>query len=462
MIKLNDISRIYFIGIGGVGMSALARYFNHRKAVVAGYDRTRTPLTLTLEQEGIAVHYTDDVNLADKQAGLIVYTPAIPVCHTELQWFREHNYPVLKRSELLGIITESSFNICIAGTHGKTSISTMTGHLLRHTGFGCNAFLGGVSANYGTNFWASEKDVCVIEADEYDRSFLKLTPDIAVVTSMDPDHLDIYQSAGAMEDAFVAFAGKTRVDGYLIRKFGLQRLNDAGVNKQITYQLLEHMQEQAQDVGKPDVFAANISPAGCGYRFDAYISGDWIRDVELNIGGLHNVENMLVAMTICRLLAIDKKAILEAVKVYQGVKRRFEFIISEPGKTILIDDYAHHPGELEALLNSVRSMFSGKKITVLFQPHLFSRTRDFADGFAESLSLADEVLLLPIYPARELPVAGVTSGLIARKMQRVTMLDKHEVLPWIAYNNTDVFVTAGAGDIDALVQPIKEALEKKS
>ncbi|MCU0387184.1 MAG: UDP-N-acetylmuramate--L-alanine ligase [Chitinophagaceae bacterium] len=461
MIKLNDISRIYFIGIGGIGMSALARYFNYRKVVVSGYDRTETPLTKALEAEGIKIHYTDDIDLADKEAQLIVYTPAIPSSHTELTWFRDNGFSVVKRSDVLGIITEGSFNICIAGTHGKTSISTMVAHLLRHTQYGCNAFLGGISANYGTNFWASEKNICVIEADEYDRSFLKLNPDISVITSMDPDHLDIYQTAEAMEEAFVAFAAKTKSTGCLIRKHGLNRLNESMVRKQLTYQLSDMNTGKDSSADSPDVFVINLENSGYGYRFDVSVAGDLIQGFEMNVGGLHNVENMTVAITIARMLNIDKQAILKAVNAYKGVKRRFEIILSDPAKTIFIDDYAHHPGEIEALLKSVRGLFPGKRITVLFQPHLFTRTRDFADGFAESLSIADDVLLLPVYPARELPIEGVSNELIGKKMQRVTLLEKQDVVNWIGTHDTDVFVTAGAGDIDAMVLTIKNALESK-
>ncbi len=462
MIRLNDISKIYFIGIGGIGMSALARYFNYRKVAVSGYDRTQTTLTASLENEGIAIHYTEDIELVDKDAQLIVYTPAIPESHKELQWFRQHNYTVVKRSDVLGIITEGSFNICIAGTHGKTSISTMVAHLLRHTGYGCNAFLGGVSANYGTNFWASDREVAVIEADEYDRSFLKLVPDISVVTSMDPDHLDIYGTPEDMQDAFIQFASKTKSSGILIRKHYLNRLNEAMVRRQLTYAMVEGNTNKSEEEDQPDVFTSNITNSGNGYRFDVSISGEWIREVELQVGGLHNIENMTVAITIGRLLNIDTAAIRQAVSAYKGVKRRFEVILAESGKTILIDDYAHHPEELVALLKSVKGLFPGKKVTVLFQPHLFSRTRDFAAGFAESLSIADEVLLLPVYPARELPIEGVDSTVIGKNMNKVIYIEMQDVTNWIENNSTDVLVTAGAGDIDTLVIPIKEVLNKKS
>lgn len=458
MIRLEDISRIYFIGIGGIGMSALARYFRHRGAAVSGYDRTRTPLTEALESEGVSVHYTDDVSLADKAAQLVVYTPAIPASHTELNWFNDNGYNVVKRSEVLGIITEGSVNICVAGTHGKTSISTMVAHLLRHTGFGCNAFLGGVSANYGTNFWASDNNVCVIEADEYDRSFLKLSPDIAVVTSMDPDHLDIYHTAGAMEEAFVAFAAKTKSSGCLIRKHELGRLNEAMVRRQLTYQSGSPEKEVAD---MPDVYCCNIRNTPDGYLFDVNVSGEWMHDLELFVGGLHNIENMTVAITVALLLNISRQSVREAVAAYRGVKRRFEYVLSEAGKPVMIDDYAHHPRELEALLTSVKNKYPGKRVTVLFQPHLFTRTRDFAAGFAASLAIADEALLLPVYPARELPIAGVDSATIGRHMQKVTMLEKEQVQAWLKQHKPEVLVTAGAGDIDAMLPAIKQTLENE-
>jgi UDP-N-acetylmuramate--alanine ligase len=461
MISLNDISRIYFIGIGGIGMSALARYFNYRKVIVSGFDRNSTPLTKALETEGISIHYQDDIELADKQAQLIVYTPAIPSEHTELQWFRQHNYQVVKRSDVLGIITEGSFNICIAGTHGKTSISTMVAHLLRHSGYGCNAFLGGVSANYNTNFWASDRNVCVIEADEYDRSFLKLSPDISVVTSMDPDHLDIYHTAKIMEQAFIDFAAKTKSSGILLRKHELKKLNNSMVRRQLTYLLQEQNMPELHGEDVPDIFAFNIHPDTYGYRFDVSISGDIIRNITLNVGGLHNIENMTVAIAIGRLLNIERDTIIRAVAAYLGVKRRFEFIIKGIKSPVLIDDYAHHPGELDALLRSVKGLFPGKKVTILFQPHLFSRTRDFALGFASSLKLADVVGLLPIYPARELPIEGITSAIIGNEIPDVIMLQKEDVSDWVTNLDTDVLVTAGAGDIDALVPIIKETIEKK-
>ena len=471
MIDINNIQRIFFIGIGGIGMSALARYFKHKGAVVSGYDRTSTPLTRQLEAEGILVHYYDDVALLDKSAQLVVYTPAIPVLHTQLNWYKTRQYHLVKRSEVLGMITEGNFNICVAGTHGKTSISTMIAHLLKHTRYGCNAFLGGISVNYNTNFWASDKQVCVIEADEYDRSFLKLNPDVSIITSMDADHLDIYHTADALEDAFVQFAGKTKADGILIRKHTLLRLNEAMVRRMLTYQLNQadgislcgHDDEKHHHHDDhPDVYASNIVATGQGYRFDAFVSGEWIRDIVLHAGGLHNVENMLVAIVVARLLKLNPEVIKEAVAAYKGVRRRFQWVLDgEGGTPVLIDDYAHHPQELEALLNGVKSLYQGKRIAILFQPHLFTRTRDFAAGFAQSLSLADEVCLLPIYPARELPLEGVSSATIAALMQRVQLVEKAGIEDWIMQTDADVFVTAGAGDIDAELTLISNTLRKK-
>jgi UDP-N-acetylmuramate--alanine ligase len=459
MMQLADISKIYFIGIGGIGMSALARYFNHRGATVSGYDRTPTVLTGQLEAEGIRICYEDDISLLDEQAQLVVYTPAIPSSHLQFQWYLQHQYPIVKRSDVLGIISEGSFNICIAGTHGKTSISTMVAHLLRHTGYGCNAFLGGVSANYGTNFWASEKNVSVIEADEYDRSFLKLHPDISVISSMDPDHLDIYGTAEEMEQAYIGFATQTRQDGSLLHAVNLAPLQQVTDIRKLTYAPL--ISKNNVD-NTPDFSACNIRNEDNGYRFDVQFRDELLEDFVLKTGGLHNVENMTVAIAIAKLLSIPDKAIIESVASYRGVKRRFEYIVTKQNGAIYIDDYAHHPRELEALLKSVRNLFPGRKITVLFQPHLFTRTRDFAKGFAESLQIADQVLLMPIYPARELPIEGVTSSLIGEKIEGVEMITKEDVAGWVRENEIDVFVTAGAGDIDTLVPVIKNIIEQRN
>lgn len=467
MIELKDIKSVYFIGVGGIGMSAIARFFNEKGIQVSGYDKTVTPLTSQLEEEGIKIHYKEEVETIPKDVQLVVYTPAIPKEQKEYQYYLQNGYNVVKRSDVLQIITQSSLNICVAGTHGKTTISTITGHLLRHTGFGCNAFLGGIAVNYNRNFWSSENNVCVVEADEYDRSFHKLSPTLAVITAMDADHLDIYGTAEAMEEAFIEFTRKIKPNGWLISKYGLKRKNDLVAANHITYHL--------NDVNA-NVYAANLKVNNGGYLFDV-VMNDWLlKEVQLNIGGLHNIENALAAISIAHILEINDKKIKDAVADFKGVKRRFEYVLAPPpegevGRTpVFIDDYAHHPEELRALISGARSLFEKRKLILVFQPHLFSRTRDLADAFAESLDLADEVILLPIYPARELPIEGVNSELILNKMKlkNKTVMNKEELLMQVSKmvgNNAHqeegaVFITAGAGDIDTLLPQLKELLQK--
>jgi UDP-N-acetylmuramate--alanine ligase len=450
MIKLQDIQKIYFIGIGGIGMSALARYFKSRGAEVSGYDKTSTVLTRTLEASGIDIHYEERVDLIPKEVDVVVYTPAIPAHQAELVYYRTHDYIVVKRSDVLQWITEGSFNICIGGTHGKTTVTTMIAHLLRHSGYGCNAFLGGIAANYQTNFWSSERNVVVVEADEYDRSFLKLVPDVAVVTSMDPDHLDIYGTPEAVADAFVQFSQRVKSGGCLISKYGLSRAAELKADHQYSY---DYINPSAA------VHAKNILTNNGSYTFEA-VHADWVvKNVELHMGGLHNIENAIAAITVAKYLGIDDGKIRAAIADFKGVKRRFEYIVKNE-KHILIDDYAHHPEELRALISGVRSLFADRKLVLVFQPHLFSRTNDLADAFAESLDMADEVILLPIYPARELPMEGVTSELLLKKMklQHKQILEKTGLLNWMEKNKPSLVVMAGAGDIDALVLSVKELL----
>ncbi len=471
MIQLNDIKSVYFIGVGGIGMSALARFFNEKGVKVSGYDKTVTPLTSLLEEEGIEVHYKEDIEQIPKDVQLVVYTPAIPTEQKEYRYYLQNGYSVVKRSDVLQIITQSSLNICVAGTHGKTTISTMTGHLLRHSGFGCNAFLGGIAVNYNRNFWSSENNVCVVEADEYDRSFHKLSPDIAVITAMDADHLDIYGTAENMEEAFIEFTRKIKPGGWLISKYGMKRTDDLIAANHITYHLSN---EQAT------VHAVNLKVNNGGYLFDAAMTdptatGWQLKNVQLNIGGLHNVENVLAAIAVAHILKIEDEKIKKAVADFKGVKRRFEYVIA-PGDAdvTFVDDYAHHPEELRALIAGARSLFAGQKLVLVFQPHLFTRTRDLADGFAESLDMADEVILLPIYPARELPIEGVSSELILDKMKlkKKQIMAKEELVSKVKQlvsedTNQDggwegaVFITAGAGDIDAMLQELKKKIEQK-
>jgi UDP-N-acetylmuramate--alanine ligase len=457
---------VYFIGIGGIGMSAIARFFHSKGVEVSGYDKTPTTLTKELEASGIRVHYEENVELIPKEAQLVVYTPAVPEDHKELVYYRQNGYKVVKRSDVLELITKSSFNICIAGTHGKTTITTMIAHLLRDSGYGGNAFLGGISVNYGTNFWSqtpggsSEKNVCVVEADEYDRSFLKLNPDIAIISSMDADHLDIYGTAESVEQGFIDFSKKIRPGGLLISKFGLKRGKELQGDKHITYSL---QNESA------DVYAANIRMMNGSYEFDVIMKDNSLDSVKLNMGGMHNVENAIAAIAAASSLEIENDKIRSAVGSFRGVKRRFEYIIKND-RIVFIDDYAHHPEELRALITGAKSLFRQRKCTVIFQPHLYTRTRDQANGFAEVLDMADEIILLPVYPARELPIEGVSSEMIVNKMKNENrrVMTKEQLMDWIKNDyvrkvNKEfgvVLVTSGAGDIDTLVEPIKNVLAK--
>lgn len=452
-MKVQELKRVYFIGIGGIGMSALARFFRERGAVVKGYDRTETELTKKLAEEGMEIHYTDDISLLDKEAELVVYTPAIPKDHAEFNWYKDNGYPVYKRSDVLQWISEKLFSITIAGTHGKTTITTMTGYLLRETGYGCNAFLGGVAVNYDSNYWSSKNQTAVIEADEYDRSFLKLRPDIAVLTAMDADHLDIYGTVAELEKAFVQYTQNIKAGGTLLVKHGLPKGSALHGPRTITYSL----QNDAADV-----YAENIVQKEGGYVFDV-VAKDWkIENVHLPIGGMHNVENAVAAITVTQLLKINGDKVKSALKGFRGIKRRFEYIVKND-EVVYIDDYAHHPEELAALIKSAMRLFPDRKCVVAFQPHLFSRTRDLADGFAHSLDMADEVILLDIYPARELPMEGVTSQMIADRMGNPnhTILSKEGLLKYVEAAPLELFITAGAGDIDQLVNPVKQILEKK-
>jgi UDP-N-acetylmuramate--alanine ligase len=449
MVDIKNIKKAYFIGIGGIGMSALARYFRFHGKEVSGYDKTSTPLTRQLTEEGIPVHYEDNPAAIPKDVDLVVYTPAVPKDHQELAWYRDHDYPLFKRSDVLGAITNSSFNICVAGTHGKTTVSTMIAHILRHSGYGCNAFLGGIAVNYNSNFWSDRRNVCVVEADEYDRSFLKLSPDIAVITAMDADHLDIYGTADAVQQAFIDFSGRVKPGGLLLSKQGLALDSDV----HLTYGLTDNA----------DFYASDITVDQGEYRFNVQ-TGDWkLKQALLPMGGRHNVENATAAITVAHRLGITADKIIAALAAFRGVKRRFEYIVRTKDR-VYIDDYAHHPEELKALIGGARHLFGEMTCTIIFQPHLFSRTRDFADGFAASLDEADEVLLLPIYPARELPIEGVTSELIAGKMTtgKARVVSKEQALSIVKdkvdQGSLQLLITAGAGDIDSLVEPIRRLL----
>lgn len=458
ILILNNIPlrSVYFIGIGGIGMSAVARYLLSRNVQVSGYDIKSTDITDALEAEGAEIHFEDDVTKINKDADLVIYTPAIPNTHKELSYFKEHNYRVAKRSDILGWITETSFNVCVAGSHGKTTVSTMVAYLLRETGYGCNAFLGGLSANFDTNFWSSPKDVSVVEADEYDRSFHKLKPDVAVITAMDADHLDIYGTAEQVEEAYLTFACKLKPHGLLLTKYGLKRTADFTAENHLTYHLYD---------AAADIYAEDIKVEKGGYVFDVYYKEKVIKNCCLHMGGLHNIENVLAAIAVAKSVAIEDNKIIEALKNFKGVKRRFEIVLKgteEPG-VVLIDDYAHHPEELSALISGVKSLYA-QKMLLVFQPHLFSRTQDYAQEFAESLDKAHEVILLPIYPAREQPIEGVTSQLIYENMknEHKQLCSKKEFLDVIGKHNYELIVMAGAGDIGDLVKDVKKRVLEKN
>jgi UDP-N-acetylmuramate--alanine ligase len=452
MNPLINIKNIYFIGIGGIGMSALARYFNTQGVTVSGYDKTPTPLTDDLIKEGISIHFEDDIHQIDREATVVVYTPAIPAEHTELNYYRDNGYNVVKRSDVLQWVTENAFTIGIAGTHGKTTTTSMTAHILRDSGFGCNAFLGGIASNYGTNFWSHEKNVVVVEADEYDRSFLKLSPNIAVVTAVDPDHLDIYGTAEEVLKAFGQYTDKIKDGGTLIQKQGTVFP---------THQEGKTIHTYSYNEPKASFHTLQFKVVEGSYHFDLVHPNGILKNVVLNMGGLHNVENATAAIAIALTLGIEEEKIKMAVAGFKGVKRRFEFKVKRDDK-VLIDDYAHHPEELNALISGVRSLYPNEKMVLVFQPHLYSRTQDQAEGFIKTLEKADEVILLPIYPARELPIPGVTSEMLLEGMNldNKSVMTKEALLDWASKTNDKLIVMAGAGDIDACITKVKDLFIK--
>lgn len=451
---------IYFIGIGGIGMSALARWFKYHGHEVYGYDLTPTALTDCLQEEGIAVHFQDTIEaipsavLQESERVLVVYTPAIPQGHKGFELLRSKGYPIKKRSEVLGMLTENQFTIAVAGTHGKTTTSTMITHILHYAGRGCNAFLGGISNNLGSNLLISEKradeSVMVVEADEYDRSFLTLHPNIAVVTAADADHLDIYGDKNAVNDSFKAFIDQLVSEGILVLKEGLTTLKTS-LRKDI--KVLPYALEGSERRADNLIIEEDI------FRFDYVAAKGNIPAIRLKVPGYHNVENAVAAITVALQLGIAPDIIREALEAFKGVRRRFDYILRKPN-VIYIDDYAHHPVEIEAFLGSVKALYPEKKLTAVFQPHLFSRTRDFLEDFAKSLSLADEVILMDIYPAREMPIPGISSQLLLERInsKEKRLLNKEGLLNLIKENEPEVLVTMGAGNIDRLVQPIKTLL----
>lgn len=454
MKNLIDIKKIYFLGIGGIGMSALARYFKSLGADVNGYDKTPTSLTAEIQKEGIGVVFEDNLSLYPKDVDMVVYTPAIPQDHQGLNFYRDNNYPLRKRSEVLGLISADRFTIAVAGSHGKTTVSSMIAHILTQSGFGCSAFLGGIAVNYHSNYLQGQNDVVVIEADEFDRSFHRLVPDMAVITAVDTDHLDIYGTKEKIDEAFIEFTNKISEDGFLAIKTGQSINENLPVLDKAFYSLSD---EHA------DVYCTKYWVVDGGYLFNLNYYGKEIKGIRLNIGGFHNIENAIAAICIAKELKITDDHIKSALASFKGIKRRFEKVY-EDARVTFIDDYAHHPEEIRVFIESVREIYPKRKITAVFQPHLFSRTKDLAEEFALQLSKADEVILLDIYPARELPVEGITSELIYNRLTcaEKTLLTKSELVDFIADKKTDVLLTIGAGDIDKYLTPIKEVLERQN
>ena len=445
---------VYFIGIGGIGMSAIARFCKFKGCSVSGYDRTPSELTRRLEAEGIEVHYDDDCSRIpeDREDTLVVYTPAVPDELGELAYAREKGYKVIKRSRMLGELTRGESCLAVAGTHGKTTTSTMIAHILTEGGSGCSAFLGGISKNYGTNMLVSDTPVVVAEADEFDRSFLQLHPSTAVITSMDADHLDIYGDLEHVQQAFREFA--SQVSETLILKYGLPIASGDVQAKIFTYHF---------DNPSADFHSANLRLGDDGhYTYDLVYPGGTLSDIRVGAIGWVNVENSIAAAAVCLCRGMDAQKVRHALSSFEGVRRRLDVHVNRPG-LCYIDDYAHHPAELRSAISSVRQVFPGRKITGVFQPHLYTRTRDFASGFAEALSMLDRLILLDIYPAREEPIEGVSSELIFKDVScpEKLLVHKSGLMDLLSREELDVLITLGAGDIDRFVPEITGMLEKR-
>lgn len=448
-MNLNQIHNVYFIGIGGIGMSALARYFKTIGKNVAGYDKTETELTKELQRTGIAIHFEDSIAMIPNdfyvENTLIIITPAVPAHHSEWNFFLERNYHVKKRAEVLGIITKDTFCFAVAGTHGKTTTSSILAHILFESGADVTSFLGGIVENYNSNLIGNGKTITVVEADEFDRSFLHLHPNIACITSMDADHLDIYGDSASIEASFVEFADKIedKRNLFITNKLPLEGITVA-VNEEAAFK------------------AFNVRIENSQYVFDVQTPTETIRNLQFGLPGTHNLMNALMALAMAKTFGTPTDAIAKALLSFKGIKRRFSYQIKE-NNLVYIDDYAHHPTEINAVHQAVTELYPGQKVLAIFQPHLFSRTKDFADDFAKSLSAFEEVLLLDIYPARELPMEGITSAWLMGKMtnDHKKLVSKEELIPTILKSECKVIVTIGAGDIGELVKPIKMALHEK-
>jgi len=461
-VTLEDYDNIYFLGIGGIGMSALGRWFVRKGLHVSGYDRTSTTLTDELSREGMLIHFEDRLDmippevLQQKDKTLVIYTPAIPANHIEYNYLKQEGYTILKRSEVLGLITKGYKTVAVAGTHGKTTTSSMIAHILKVAGKDMVAFLGGITTNYHSNLVMEgtiKKDMLVVvEADEFDRSFLRLFPQIAVVTSADADHLDIYGSHESLITSFRDFITQINSGGSLIIHESIAELLAGNVG---------HISKNIYSMSRGQFFAGNITAKGGFFEFDLHGFGK-VERVQLGVPGFHNIENAIAASVAASLCGVGVSIIKKSLESFAGVKRRFEYIIKTK-RIVYVDDYAHHPTEIEAFLKSMKSLYPGRKLTVVFQPHLFTRTRDFAEGFSKSLSIADELLLMDIYPARELPIPGVDSDMLLESITSPVKVrcNKSDLLQRLEGIEADVVVTVGAGDIDTFVEPISNMLRRK-
>ncbi|NDV79233.1 UDP-N-acetylmuramate--L-alanine ligase [Dysgonomonas sp. 511] len=453
-----NIKSVYFIGIGGIGMSNLARYYMSKGKQVAGYDRTETPLTKRLVEEGAAIHYNDDIHLIpdyckDNKTTLVVYTPAVPMENEEVRFFNDNHFDIKKRAQVLGLITQTSKALCCAGTHGKTTTSSMLAHILKQSHLDTNAFLGGILKNYDSNLLLSDaSEYTVIEADEYDRSFHWLHPYMALITSVDPDHLDIYGTEEEYLKSFGHFTSLIMSGGALVMRHGIK----------LSPQVAKDVRVYTYSIEEGDFHAENVRIGNGEIFFDFVTPKGVIREIQLGVPIKINIENAIGSMALAWLNGVSDVELRDAMKTFEGAKRRFDFWL-KTDRLVMIDDYAHHPEELAASITSVKELYPGRKLTGIFQPHLYSRTRDFAPEFARSLSLLDELILLDIYPAREKPIEGVTSRIIFDAVTcPKTLCKKEELLSLLERkNDIDVLLTLGAGDIDQLLEPIKEILEKK-
>jgi UDP-N-acetylmuramate--alanine ligase len=461
-VKLEQYNNIYFLGIGGIGMSALARWFIKKGHSVSGYDKTATALTAELQQEGMVIHYEDGVDFIpgevrnQKDKTLVIFTPAIPKDHREYNYLSENGYTIMKRSEVLGLISKDYVTVAVAGTHGKTTTSSMVAHILKVAGKSMVGFLGGITTNYNSNLvmnGAVTKDTIVVaEADEFDRSFLRLFPRIAIVTSADADHLDIYGNHDNLITSFRDFIRQIDKGGYLV------------IHESIAEKLaddINHVTKNIYSMSRGQFFAGNITAKSGFFEFDLNGFGK-VEHVRLGVPGFHNIENAVAASVAASHCGVNLPTIKKALESFSGVKRRFEFVVKSK-QIIYVDDYAHHPAEIEAFLKSMKSMYPSRKLTVIFQPHLFSRTRDFAEGFSKSLSLADELLLMDIYPARELPIPGVDADMLLKDIKSPVKVrcGKKDLMQKLEGMDIEVLATVGAGDIDTFVEPIRKMLKNK-